>query len=100
MCCILNKWFKEEKFKYVQTHQNTGDKMVNITLTISGELKEELQKHREVNWSGVIRRALQEHLKKIEIAEAIAQKSKLTKKDIEEIAKKVNRDVAKKLGLR
>jgi len=73
--------------------------MVNITLAIPKELKEELQRHREVNWSGVIRRALHEHLRKIEIAEAIAQKSKLTKKDVEEISRKVNRAVAKNHGL-
>lgn len=74
--------------------------MVNITLSVPEDLKEELQKYDEVNWSAVIRRALQEHLKKIQIVEKIAQKSKLTKKDVEEISKKINGSVAKKLGLK
>ena len=54
--------------------------MVNITLVVPQDLKKELQKHKEVNWSAVIRSALQEHLRKVHIAEAIASKSKLTKK--------------------
>lgn len=74
--------------------------MVNITLSIPEDLKEDLKKHEEVNWSSVIRKALQEYLKKIEIVEAIAQKSKLTQKDADEIARKVNSSVAKKLGLK
>tara|TARA_Y100000310_G_C20700547_1_gene829433 strand:+ start:7344 stop:7568 length:225 start_codon:yes stop_codon:yes gene_type:complete len=74
--------------------------MVNITLSVSEELKKKLSKHREVNWSAVIRRALEEHLKRVEMVERIAQKSKLTQKDADEIAKKINSSVAKKLGLR
>ncbi len=74
--------------------------MENITLTIPEELKKELQKHEEVNWSAVIRKALQEHLRRVRIAESIASKSKLTEKDAEEIARKVDAAVAKKLGLK
>ena len=73
--------------------------MVNVTVTIPEELRTKLKKHDEVNWSAVIRKALHEHLRNIEIAEAIAQKSKLTKKDVEEISKKINRATAKDLGL-
>jgi len=73
--------------------------MVNVTVTIPEELRNKLKKHDEVNWSAVIRKALQEYLRNIEIAEAIAQKSKLTKKDAEEISKKINRATAKDLGL-
>ena len=73
--------------------------MVNITLALPDELKKELQKHKEVNWSAVIRKALLEHLKKIEIAEAIASKSKLTQKDADEISRKIKREMAKELGL-
>lgn len=74
--------------------------MTNITLTLPNELKEELQKHKEVNWSAVMRKALQEHLTRIEIAEAIAHKSKLTQKDVGEISKMINHNIAKKLKLK
>ncbi|MDO8460672.1 MAG: hypothetical protein Q7S74_06185 [Nanoarchaeota archaeon] len=73
--------------------------MANITLTVPEDLREELKKHEEVNWSGVIRKALHDHLRKIQIAEAIASKSKLTQKDIEELSRKVNKSIAKNHGL-
>lgn len=73
--------------------------MVNITLAVPEDLKEELQQHKEVNWSAVIRKALQEHLRKIRIAETIAGKSRLTEKDAEEIARKIKREMAKEHGL-
>ena len=65
--------------------------MENIALTIPEELKKELRKHEEVNWSAVIRKALQEHLRKIRIAEVIASKSKLTKRDANEVPQKNRR---------
>jgi hypothetical protein len=73
--------------------------MVNITLAIPENLKEKLQRHKEVNWSAVTRRALEEHLTRMEMVEAIAQKSKLTQKDADELAKKVKREMAKRHGL-
>ena len=68
--------------------------MVNITLTVPENLKQELQKHKEVNWSAVMRRAMQEHLRKIHIANTIASKSKLTKSDVEEIDRLVKKGIA------
>ena len=73
--------------------------MANMTITIPEDLKEEIQKHKEVNWSAVTRRAMKEHLRKLRIAEAIASKSKLTKKDVEELDKLVKRGIAKAHGL-
>ena len=73
--------------------------MANITLTISEDLKEELQKHKEVNWSAVTRRAMQDHLRKLHIADAISSKSKLTQKDIADLDKLVKHDIAKQHGL-
>ncbi|MEK6888671.1 MAG: hypothetical protein AABW80_01040 [Nanoarchaeota archaeon] len=73
--------------------------MVNITLSIPDELQGELRKYDEVNWSAVIRKLLVEHLERIKMVEKIAQKSKLTEKDAKEIADKIDKSVAKKLGL-
>lgn len=73
--------------------------MANITLTIPEDLKEEIQRHKEVNWSAVTREAMRVHLRKLHIAEAIANKSKLTKKDIEELDKLVKQGIAKEHGL-
>ena len=74
--------------------------MVNITLAIPDELKSKLKQHKEVNWSAVMRRAFQEHLRKMEIAEAIANKSKLTKEDVIKIDKLVKSSMAYELGLK
>ena len=74
-------------------------KMANITLTIPDDLKEEIQRHKEVNWSAVTRKAMQEHLRKLHIADSIASKSRLTKKDIEELDRLVKKGIAKEHGL-
>ena len=74
--------------------------MANITLSIPEDLREELQKHKEVNWSAVARKAMQDHLTRLHVAEAIATKSKLTKKDIEELDRMVKKGIAKEYGLK
>jgi len=71
--------------------------MTNITLSIPDELKIELQKHDEINWSAIIRKALQEHLKRLNLMDSIAKKSKITKKDVDEISAFIDSSVAKKL---
>ena len=40
-----------------------------------------------------------EHLRKLNIAETIAKKSKLTQKDVAELDRLVKQDIAKKHGL-
>lgn len=73
--------------------------MPNITMTVPEHLKREIQRHKEVNWSAITRMAMKEHLKKLHIAEAIAKKSKLTKKDVEELDKLIKEGMAKEHGL-
>lgn len=73
--------------------------MANITLTIPEDLRDEIQKHKEVNWSAVTRKAMQNHLNMLHIAEAIAIKSKFTQKDVKELDKLVKRGIAKAHGL-
>ena len=69
--------------------------MANITLTLPQDLKDEVQLHKEVNWSAVVRKSMREHLRKLHIAEVIASKSRLTKKDIEELDKLTKKGIAK-----
>lgn len=69
--------------------------MSNITVSVPEDLKIELQKHVEVNWSAVIRKAMQDYLRKLHVAESIGNKSKLTKKDIEELDNLVKKGIAK-----
>lgn len=73
--------------------------MANLTITVPDDLKEEIKQHKEVNWSEIVRRAMTDHLRKINIANALAQKSKLTLKDVAELSKLVNQGIAKRHGV-
>jgi 3-polyprenyl-4-hydroxybenzoate decarboxylase len=61
------------------------------------KFKEEMEEHPEINWSQVSRGAFQEKLERLKTfqeIEEIAQKSKLTEEDVEEISKKVKDGLA------
>lgn len=73
--------------------------MGNITLSVPEVLHRRLQKHPELKWSEIARQAFEKKLKELELEEKILAKSTLTEKDAEEIAHKIDRAVAKKLGL-
>lgn len=71
--------------------------MTNITLSIPSELKKRMQKFSEVKWSEVARQSIKQRVEDLEIMNELTSKSKLTKKDIEKISKKIKRRAAKKL---
>lgn len=73
--------------------------MPNITVSVPDDLKEQMSAHEEVNWSAVIRQAVREYLRKLEIADAIAAKSELTEEDVEELEKLVKEGIAERHGL-
>jgi len=50
----------------------------------------------EIKWSEVARKSIEERVNDLEIMNKIASKSKLTKKDVIEISKKIKRGMAKK----
>lgn len=74
--------------------------MPNVTLAIPEELHEKMKKHSEIRWSEVVRKTLSEKVELLEAMDRIAKKSKLTQKDVDELAEKIDRSVAKKLGLK
>ena len=74
--------------------------MTNITLAIPDELHERMRVHSEIRWSEVVRKTLNEKVEMLDAMDKITKKSKLTAKDANEIAAKIDRAVAKKLGLR
>ncbi len=73
--------------------------MSNITLAIPEELHEKMMEHTEIRWSEVVRLAIQKRVADLELMEKLTSRSKLTKKDAEEISEKIDREVSKKLGL-
>lgn len=74
--------------------------MPNLTLAIPESLHQRMKKHSDIRWSDVVRRSLTEKIDILEEVERIAQKSKLTHKDVEEIAQEIDSAVAKRLGLK
>ncbi|MBI5389949.1 hypothetical protein HZB02_00485 [Candidatus Woesearchaeota archaeon] len=56
--------------------------------------------HTEIRWSEVVRKTISRRIEDMEIMERIAKKSKLTQKDVDEIAKKINREVFHDLNAR
>lgn len=73
--------------------------MANMTLSIPEELHKKMKQHRDIRWSEVARHAIEERIDDLEVMNKIASKSKLTKKDVDEISKKIKRGIAKRHGL-
>jgi len=70
--------------------------MSNITLAIPEEVHEEMKHFSEVKWSEVARKAILEKLQMLNLAESLAKKSKLTKKDVTEFSAKIKAAATKK----
>ena len=70
--------------------------MGTLSVSVPDDLKEQMIKLDEVNWSAVARKAFEEKVKEVEFLNKIALKSKLTEKDAEEISNKINKSMAKK----
>lgn len=65
--------------------------MPNITLSIPEELMKKMKSFREIKWSEIARRAIEQRVNDLAEIEKIASKSRLTPKDAEEIGKKIKR---------
>lgn len=70
--------------------------MVSLTLSIPEELKARMDKHSEINWSEVARKAIMKQLEDYEFMKRISEKSKLTEKDALELGRMVNKGMAKR----
>jgi len=70
--------------------------MANMTLSIPEEIHKKMKKFSEIRWSEIARRAIEERINDLEVMNKIASKSKLTKKDVEELSKKIKSSAAKK----
>ena len=72
--------------------------MANMTLAIPEELHRRMKKFSELRWSEIARKAIEQRINDLEVMDKIASKSKLTKQDVEEISKNINRRMAKKFN--
>ena len=72
--------------------------MVNITLALPENLHKGMVRHSEIKWSEVARRAFEMKINEIELENTILKKSRLTKKDIDKISHKINKEVFEELN--
>ncbi len=74
--------------------------MSNVTLAISDDLHNKMKNHSEIRWSEVVRKSISEKIDDLEMMDKLTKKSKLTQKEVDNIAKRIDSSVAKKLGLK
>ena len=67
--------------------------MTNMTLALPNELYKKMARHSDLKWSEIARKAFERKLKEFEFEELIISKSKLLKKDVDAIAKKIKKEV-------
>ena len=70
--------------------------MVSITLAVPEELKEEMEKHPELNWSEIARQAIKEKLDLLKKIDQLLSKSKLTQEDVDAFSRKIKKAATKK----
>lgn len=73
-------------------------KMGNITLALPEDLQERMKKHSEIRWSEVVRKSIANRIDMLEAMDKIAKKSKLTKKDVDEISRKIKKETFEELN--
>jgi predicted CopG family antitoxin len=67
--------------------------MPTITLSVPLDLKNEMDKEKEINWSEVARNAIKIKLDQLKILKSISSKSKLSEKDALELGRKINKSL-------
>ncbi|HLD39236.1 MAG TPA: hypothetical protein VJB05_02910 [archaeon] len=70
--------------------------MATLSVSVSDDMKEKMERMEEINWSAVARKAFEEKIEQVEFMRNIGNKSKLSKKDVEEISNKINRSLSKR----
>ena len=70
--------------------------MVNITLSVPEELKQEMDKFPEMNWSEIARAAIKQRVIMLNKFREFTKDSALTEEDALRLGRLVNKEVAKK----
>ena len=65
--------------------------MVNMTLAVPKELKQEMDDFPEINWSEVARAAFKRKIDALRIIKEFTSESELTEEDAIELGRKVNK---------
>lgn len=88
---------KQNRNIYILAHiTHITHKMTNITLAVSNELKEEMDKFPEINWSEVARAAIKRKIEVFIEMQKLLSKSKLTEEDAIILGRKLKKEAVKK----
>ena len=71
--------------------------MPTITVNVDDTLKEQMEKHPEINWSEVTRQAIRSKIEKLELLDELTADSELTDEDVDELAEKINEAARERL---
>lgn len=63
--------------------------MPNITITVPADLKERMNRHTDINWSAVARKAIEHKVSILSAMDVMLADSELTEQDAEIIKKRV-----------
>ena len=74
--------------------------MPNVTLAIPEELHIKMKRHSDIRWSEVVRKSIAAKVEILDVMDKIAKKSRLTKKDVDEISHKIKSEVFEDLNKR
>ena len=69
-----------------------------MTLSIPEDLMKKMKNFSEIRWSEIARRAIEQRVNDLEVMNKIANKSRLTAKDIAELSKKIKTSASKKFN--
>ena len=67
-----------------------------MTVTVEDPLWEEMQKHKDIRWSAVMKGAAEEKIKALAVLERLTKKTKLSEKEIEKLAVKLGKEITKR----
>lgn len=70
--------------------------MVNITLSLPNEIKKEMEKFPEINWSVIARTAIKNRIMLLNKFKEFSRESSLTEEDAIRLGKEVNKAVSKR----
>ncbi len=70
--------------------------MANITLSIPDELREEMNKFPEINWSEVARASIKQKIADLKFLRALTAESEITYEDAEKLGREMSEFLAKR----
>ena len=73
-------------------------KMVSLTLSVTPELKKEMDEFPEMNWSEIARQAIKKRMVLLKKMDSMFANSELTEEDSIALGRKVNKSLAKRFA--